>query len=81
MLTAGLISISTVLIKQHLVIDLLGGLILGFATWRIVARIYASSNSAEENPLIAIQIMGRRFIPIFIVLGTIVIVLASRQLM
>jgi membrane-associated phospholipid phosphatase len=81
MLTAGMISISTVLIKQHLVIDLLGGLFLGFTTWYVVARIYTSSHSPEENPLVAIQIMARRFIPVLIVLGMIIIAVVGCQLM
>lgn len=55
-LAAGLLIIaSTLLIKQHLFIDLIGGTALGFLVWWAVERTYGGFVADSDPPLIALR--------------------------
>jgi membrane-associated phospholipid phosphatase len=73
MLTVCLISVSTVLIKQHLVVDLVGGMFLGFIVWHLVGRFYALHVVAEENPSSALRRMTKKCLPAFVSTSAILI--------
>jgi membrane-associated phospholipid phosphatase len=73
MLTACLISMSTVLIKQHLVVDFVGGIFLGFTVWYLVDRFYALHVAAEENPSAALRRMTKKCLPAFVSTSAILI--------
>jgi membrane-associated phospholipid phosphatase len=61
-----LIILSTVLIKQHLVIDLVGGVALAVVVWGVLSRVYRRAVFAEEEPLHALATMTRRLAPLYL---------------
>jgi membrane-associated phospholipid phosphatase len=63
---ACLIIASTVLIKQHLVVDLVGGTILAFTCWSALSRYYALSNHESLDARFALLRTVRRIAPIFL---------------
>ena len=44
------ISLSTLLVKQHLIVDALAGLVLAFLSWFLVKRMYAKTKTGESIP-------------------------------
>lgn len=62
---AVLISVSTILIKQHLVIDLVGGSILAIAVWGSLALVYRRLVPPEKEPLDALTALARKLAPLY----------------
>ena len=60
---ACLIIASTVLIRQHLVVDLAGGTVLAFAVWFVVARWYASRVNSTDDPIRTLKNMSAACVP------------------
>jgi membrane-associated phospholipid phosphatase len=60
-----LIIVSTVLVKQHLIIDLVGGLLLATGVWGFLSRVYRRSVSRGEDPLVVLAALTRRLAPLY----------------
>ncbi len=60
-----LIVASTILVKQHLVIDSVGGVLLAIVVWRFLSRVYHRSVSPEEEPVTALTGMTRKLAPLY----------------
>ena len=63
---------STVFIKQHLVIDLIGGTVLAFIVWFTVQRYYFRYTNPEDDPLKALKLIAKRLLPVFVSLAIII---------
>lgn len=64
LIIALLIMASTVLIKQHLFIDLIGGTALAFLVWWITKKGYLRVNADSTSPLAALKSAARKMIPL-----------------
>lgn len=51
------ISAATVLVKQHLLIDVMAGAVWAFAAWTIAVRHYARRQGFDQPPLVALRRM------------------------
>jgi membrane-associated phospholipid phosphatase len=80
-LYAILIMLSTVFIKQHLVVDLVGGTFLAFAVWPLLRRVYDRRILPEEDPHTALCSMFGALAP-FVVFccACLVLVIAGHEL-
>jgi membrane-associated phospholipid phosphatase len=80
LLYALLIIASTVLIKQHLVLDLLGGTFLAFIVWPLLKGSYDRSIPAGQEPLGALFSMLRTLTPLLVVCGlSLLVVIVARE--
>lgn len=70
LLYAMLIMASTLFIKQHLVLDLVGGTVLAFSVWPLVKRRYNRAIPDGQEPLGALSLAVQYFLPplLFLVL-------------
>ncbi len=55
LITAGLISISTLFVKQHVVLDVVAGIGLAVAAWLAADRLYPRLAGSEADPLRALR--------------------------
>jgi membrane-associated phospholipid phosphatase len=78
---ASFIIASTVLIKQHLVIDLVGGTVLGFAVWYGVKRFYLAHIRTGDDPLEALGRMAKDCLPTYLSVGVVLLGIAGYQLL
>jgi membrane-associated phospholipid phosphatase len=66
--TALLITISTVLVKQHLVIDMVGGVIWAVAGWAVAGRLYPRiSGSTSSAPVALRRVFAKVWLPATVV--------------
>ena len=70
-----MISFSTVLVKQHLIVDALAGFVLAFFSWSLVKRMYAKASAEESNPTEKLKIILQKNIRNFcwIVVATLIV--------
>ncbi len=80
LLLAGLIILSTVLVKQHLFIDIVGGTLLAFLIWFILQRSYSVHVNPKEDPRLALKLIARKTLPFFYICGAVLAVIISYQL-
>ncbi|HOX47193.1 MAG TPA: phosphatase PAP2 family protein [Myxococcota bacterium] len=57
---AGAISLSTLLVKQHVLLDVLAGAVWAFASWTAAGRLLPRASRGEPEPL---QALGRALSP------------------
>ena len=82
LLYAVLIILSTVLIKQHLVIDLLGGTVLAFIVWPLVKRVSDRMIAKGHDPLGALSSMLRPLAPVLAACSvSLALAIAARELL
>jgi membrane-associated phospholipid phosphatase len=75
-----LIILSTILIKQHLFIDVVGGTLLAFSIWFILQRYYSIHIANKEDPRLALKSITKRILPFFYYCGIVLVVIISIQL-
>lgn len=81
LIMALLIIASTVFIKQHLLIDLIGGTVLAFVVWKLMDKAYYRLIPDSEAPLTALRLASKRTIPpITICIAFIVVIVGIRLL-
>jgi membrane-associated phospholipid phosphatase len=66
-LSAGVISLSTLFVKQHIILDVVTGAALGFAAWFAAKRIYPSLAGPPGEPVEACKRMIRKTAPAAVV--------------
>jgi membrane-associated phospholipid phosphatase len=76
-----LIVASTVLIKQHLVADLVGGTVLAFTCWSFLSRYYALSNHESDDARFALLRTVRKSAHIFLSTTFVIIGIMGYQIL
>ncbi len=62
---AALIIVSTLLVKQHLVIDVVAGLVLAIAAWGFLSRVYWRFVSPAQEPLAVLSGVAKKLVPLY----------------
>ncbi|HLE31729.1 MAG TPA: phosphatase PAP2 family protein [Bacteroidota bacterium] len=75
-----LIIASTVLIKQHLFIDLIGGTAVGFLIWWVTSRTYERLIGDSDQPLNALRFSARKMVPALTACVVVLLIVIGAQL-
>jgi membrane-associated phospholipid phosphatase len=70
---AGMISISALFVKQHIVLDVVVGTGWAFAAWMLAGYLYRLLTDTHLNAQVGLRQMTRKLVPIFVVFSGILI--------
>lgn len=70
-LTAVVISISALFVKQHIIIDVVAGIIWAFAAWILAGYIYRSLIDSNIGPMTGLRQMIKKIIPLVLLYSVI----------
>ncbi len=76
LLTASLITISTVFVKQHILVDSVAGVAWAFGAWGLAKRVYPLVTEPAAEPRAALHRMMRKILP-FVFISIAVLFLAA----
>jgi membrane-associated phospholipid phosphatase len=72
-LLAGMISISALFVKQHIVLDVVMGMVWAFVAWVLAGYLYRLLIDPYMNAQVSLRKMTRKLIPLFVVFSSILI--------
>jgi membrane-associated phospholipid phosphatase len=61
---AGLITLSALFVKQHLIADVIAGICWAFTAWSLAGNLYKSLIDQERDPRVGLKQMMKKLIPI-----------------
>jgi membrane-associated phospholipid phosphatase len=74
---AVLISVSTLFVKQHVVVDVVAGVVWGVAAWHVATWFYPRMIDTASTAPVALKQAARRSASVFLIVGVAVLLVAS----
>ncbi len=76
-----IITISTLFVKMHLVMDMLGGILLGLATWSVAQFLYPLLANSHESGSVALRQIAKKLAPLILLFSAVISLFVSVRLM
>ncbi len=75
------ISASALLVKQHIVVDVVAGVVWAFGAWALAKHIYARLADSTSEPRVALRHVAKRLrVPALVYVGAIALLLFSQRI-
>jgi membrane-associated phospholipid phosphatase len=76
-----IITISTLFVKMHLIVDILGGILLGLATWSLALFLYPLLANPHENGSVALRQIAKKLAPLIFLFGAVISLIVGLRLL
>lgn len=74
------ISVSTLFVKQHILLDVISGIAIAYVAWGISTLLYPAMSKSHEEPSVALKQMVKTIAPVVIAFGVILFLFMDYQL-